>query len=411
LTYHEGIVRTKLFYALFAAAILAIAALVLTGSPIPSNSAQPIVINTEKEIQQEPACAQQDRCVCRVSSHDDTPLRPGPGSLRYCVEESQKPVIEIDVSGTILLRETLDLRSNSVLRGRPWTKREDQTVIAAPGIHGLRLRDIENVTIENLIFDNGAGTLAKQQRCSAPTHPRDTLKCGVVIVVQGRARDIWIRNSIFTRCGEKCITLWSHRGRDAAGRATAPDRVWISGNIFENSYFGILAGVHLDLPDEALPSEPGRLVFFHNVFDDIVRRAPRVTNRTQALVYNNWYDGWGGEGPCKRGDFGFALSSVGEARLIAIANVIAARPFEGGCTRAGDRHPVYHKKTRAQLRGLGSIHARDNVFLNGAALEQAQHDGAPFDPAQFSLKGNAPPPIVPAGKLGRDANGFVTIAP
>jgi hypothetical protein len=169
--------------------------------------------------------------------------------------------------------------------------------------------------------------------CKRARIPLDTFGCGVAVYVRGQSYNVAILHNAFTRCGEKCIAVWSEGlARTPEGKAPTPDRITIAYNDFRDTYFGIAIGANAGLEDSAL-AENERVTFAFNRCDGVFRRCARFASGAKGDETDNVIRRWTLEGPdCGKGR-GFGPSTTGGARVQLRANVLDAA---GSCPKGVD---------------------------------------------------------------------------
>jgi pectate lyase len=231
-----------------------------------------------------------------------------------------------------------------------------------------------NVIVRNLFFR----LPVRGPNCANPQTPTDTKGCGLPLYIRGGARDVWIDHNDFDRCGEKCITVWNGRDRDAAGRALAPDLITISDNRLTNSYFGIAIGSGALLAPNELPQRM-RITIYGNVFSNIFRRTPRAAANSEVHEFNNLIRHWGRPGAaCNGTGYGFGASASGGAQIFLENNVFEPWPGAQSCKLAGETDE--YDPVEGYHRGTGEIRGSGNLLLSGAQIEQTQAQQV-FNPA------------------------------
>ncbi|MEO8926010.1 MAG: hypothetical protein ABI306_02495 [Caulobacteraceae bacterium] len=265
---------------------------------------------------------------------------------------------------------------------------------------GLRLQGSRNIIVRGVSFRGSGADIfpEKQSNCAHPSRPADVEGCGVSIAMTGAARDVWIDHNDFVACGNKCIDGWGKV--QAAGTVPAPDLITISNNVFRDSYYAILFGVAPQVPDDQMPTQPGRVTLYGNLFDDIMRRSPRAAAGYRLHVFNNVIRHFGGRGSCHSIDFGFGPSTVSGGQILLQNNVIEAWPGGGGCKAADYVEPDVPAEAS---RGEGLIASMDNLTRNGAAASgrdrvfRPGYNFSPLPASQVESAVNANAGVRPGG--------------
>jgi hypothetical protein len=283
--------------------------------------------------------------------------------------------------------------------------------ITYSGKGGILIEDVHDVVIQNCRFEStltqiptqigGRKVERTESVCKNAMLPRDTFGCGIAVFIRGEAYNIAIIHNAFTRCGEKCVGVWTEGMRRLAdGKVPTPDRVTIAYNDFSNSYFGIAVGVNAGVEDSAMaPNE--RVTFAFNRCDGVFRRCARFASGAQGDETNNVIRHWAWTGSNCAALRGFGPSTTGGARLLLRANVIDAA---GSCPQAVDNAYYRNEFSPGEGRGTGMVKvdpARPNLLLNGAEdqasqpetvnLEVPEYGVLPADQVESFVKANVGP--------------------
>jgi len=268
--------------------------------------------------------------------------------------------------------------------------------IVYSGQGGFMIADQSNIVIRNCRF---ASTLTQvpTQIGGVPVHetvshcrdavlPREVFGCGVAIMIKGQARDIYIVNNDFTKCGEKCIAMGTEglAPHLPDGSTPAPDMITIRLNKLTNSYFGIVAMVQKGISEAGMP-HPIRVSVVDNLFDGVFRRAARGQGESVLIdETNNVIRNWTWPGSNCGGGRGFGPSSLGSAQLLLRANVFDASG--GACPEVTNISD--YVATDGSHRGMGSIRfdpAHPDLLLNNAARQESQPESVTFAPPDYPV--------------------------
>jgi len=297
---------------------------------------------------------------CVVTTLEDN---SGPGSLRTCAEKGGNWVT-FRARGTIDVTQTVMIGSNTTIDGRgkaPVILRgsEQNPVI-------FRISSASNIIISDLFLTSRHDT----PRCVQPKLGKETLGCGVPIVITGKTRNVWIHQSDFNDCGEKCIAIGN---QDENG----PDGITVSNCLFRNSFYAFLltaSPFRKDVPEM-------RVTMYGNMFYNNFRRTPRACQMTKLHAFNNLMKYWGPpNAKCAGADRGFAAASAGEAQLVLENNIFEARPGELSC-KTGVEIDVF-KPQEGFSRGMGKVRHFGNLLLNAAELRESEPEQV-FNPGEF----------------------------
>ena len=255
------------------------------------------------------------------------------------------------------------------------------------GKGALMIENVHDVVIQNCRFEStltqiptqigGKPVERTQSTCMHPRTPYDVFGCGVAVFIRGSAYNIAILHNSFTRCGEKCIGVWSiGMARDDKGKAPTPDRITIAYNDFSDSYFGIAFGANAAIEDEAL-ADHERATFAFNRCDGVYRRCARFASRAEGDETNNVIRHWTWPGATGCGPLrGFGPSSTGGAILVLRANVYDAT--DGACPHVVDISSYRNENSPGEGRGIGLLHVDPQYpeALKNGAEEAPEPPGA-----------------------------------
>jgi pectate lyase len=184
----------------------------------------------------------------------------GAGSLRDALESPSPLWIIFDVSGTIELESTVDVKSNKTVDGRGKqieikTKNDHTTAFA---IHGQ-----QNIILLNLEFDNGW-----------LNYTTDSEGADAINIVS--SHDIWIHHCEFLQWSDGAIDIKPLM--DGAGIVYNVSVTW---SRFRKVFQGMLW-------------EGDQLSLGHSVCDDVFTRCPKIVGG-KAHSYNNYIASWGSQ--------------------------------------------------------------------------------------------------------------------
>ena len=283
---------------------------------------------------------------CVVSTLGDNVAVPPTGSLRECLAAPGN-LITFSVTGTITLRDTMDVPSNTYIDGG------DQIILLAGPFDTFQMMgDNTNIVIRNLSFRHKYSAGSK---CLSPAKPTDTEGCGSPIAMRDAgAHDIWIDNDRFYGCGAKCIYVWN----------AATDVTVSESNFRGPGMYGMLIGGGSGVPGLGNM----RVTMYRNYFTGMLRRNPKVTALAHLHFFNNVVENWG---PDKALDFGTGSSGAGQ--LLAENNIFIR----------GSRSSLSGLSVREGSHindALGYLKAVGNRMMNGAR-GASNNPGAVFTPA------------------------------
>jgi pectate lyase len=286
-------------------------------------------------------------------------------TLRTCVAGANPTVLAVDSLLTVNPgRRPIRVGSNKTIDGGGKLNLTHDWV-------GFDLGGARNVIIRNVRFRGSGADLfpEKHTNCAHPTRPTDVEGCGVSIQMWGATSNVWIDHDTFDACGNKCITGWGRA--QTAGAVAVPDLITISNSAFRDSYYAILFGVAAPVPADQLPTQPGRVTLYGNLFERIMRRTPRAASGYRVHVFNNVIKDFGGRASCTSLGFGFGPSATDGAQMLLENNVIEAWPEPNACKQADNIGAA--DETRAKGRGPGLIRSSGNLVRNGAMADGDDH--------------------------------------
>jgi pectate lyase len=272
--------------------------------------------------------------IVHVTSDADS----GAGTLRAAVAGDRPAWVIFDRDMTIHLTEPIDVGSNKTIDGR-----QHRVELTGHGTWGLRIRDVSNVIVANMILHD-FGDVTKTAQNDKP----DAID---IIAVQ----NAWIDHCDLSMAGNKLILV----DKGSTG-------VTVSWNHFHDQEQTFQIG------DQANKVTDAKQVVTvdHNYFDHTAYRNP-VVSYGKAHVYNNYVVGWT--------VWGVTAQRLGQMYLErnvfeASGNKKASRvkPAKNGCNDANTRCDD----------AVGFLNAVDNLTENGATL-QTSDPAAVFNPAQY----------------------------
>lgn len=245
--------------------------------------------------------------VCRVTSLEDS----GAGTLRDCATRAGSHWVVFDRSGDINLRSMISVAANKTVDGRG-------RKVRIRG-YGLRIANVRNVILENLIFDQGAGD------------NEDAIQ-----IIDGA------QNVVVDHCS---ISRFTDGALDITRGATD---VTVSWNRFFDHDKVMLIG--------ASPSDTGdtviRATLHHNAFIDTVQRHPRLRyGRVHAL--NNYFKNWRS----------YAIGASQDGQVLSEGNI-----FEPGSNRTALQTKVGDDPRSGRARSSG------DWKLNSASVAEREAD-------------------------------------
>jgi hypothetical protein len=267
--------------------------------------------------------------------------------------------------------------------------------ITYSGKGGFLIEDVHDVVIQNCRFEStltqipthigGREVHMTESVCGRAMLPRDTFGCGIAVFIRGQSYNIAIIHNAFTRCGEKCIAVWTEgRNRTPDGKVPTPDRVTIAYNDFSRSYFGIAIGVTAAVEDNEM-AQNERVTFAFNRCDGVFRRCARFASGAQGDETNNVIRHWTWAGSDCRGRRGFGPSTTGGARVLLRGNVLDA---DGSCPQAVDNSFYRNEFSPGEGRGMGMVKVDSgypNLLANGAQEAANQPDAVTFDVPKYHV--------------------------
>jgi pectate lyase len=189
--------------------------------------------------------------IYRVTNLNDS----GPGSLRQALESSARLWIVFDVSGTIVNRSKVNVRSFKTIDGR------GRNIV----IEGrqLQLDGCEHVIIYNMRFRNSGDGDSSTDCCDTISMGRGT-------------HDIWVHHCDFGASEDEIFGIT----KDATD-------ITISFCHLKNAHHAFLIGQD----DDGSSARQIRLTLHHNRFEKIDGRCPKITG-AKVHSFNNYYDRW-----------------------------------------------------------------------------------------------------------------------
>ncbi|GLJ04882.1 hypothetical protein SUGI_0005720 [Cryptomeria japonica] len=272
-----------------------------------------------------------------VTSSDDSPQSPQPGSLRYGIGKGNV-WITFSQSMKIILKDRLWIQSSTTIDGRGFS--------VTIGGGQLVMREVSNVILHNLQID-------------APTNNDQNS-----IYVDGDSTLVWMDHltsvdpSRMTGTG-KIISV-----------SNASTDVTISNSLLANAFYSVLLGSS----DEERQDTCMRVTVYRNWFKDSVERMPHC-RWGYCHVVNNLYTNW----------TYFAIGARTHATIECEANV-----FEAGSKKEITPWDSSLAKTLDQTPHIDS---KDDLLLNGATFHQFLKTSAVT--ASPPHKVNSPPVLPP----------------
>lgn len=241
--------------------------------------------------------------VCHVTGLGDA----GPGTLRDCATRSGATWVVFDLSGDISLRSMIGVASDKTIDGRG-------RKVRIRG-YGLRIAGVRNVILENLLFDDGAGS------------NEDAIQ-----IIDGA------QNVVVDHC---TLSDFTDGLLDITRGATD---VTVSWNRFTDHDKVMLIG--------ASPGDTGdtviRVTLHHNAFIDTTQRHPRLRyGRVHAL--NNYFKNWKSYG----------IGASQEGQVLSEANI-----YEAGKNRTAVQAQVGDDPKPGRVRSSG------DWKLGGASVQE-----------------------------------------
>lgn len=270
----------------------------------------------------------------RVTSAEDSPERPAPGTLRYGLRRGGPTWIVFDRDLTIRLRAPLPVPSDTTLDGRGRA-----VELTGHGVAGLHVYDAKNVIIENLTLHD-FGDVART-RVNDPDDAIDLQRSSLV----------WIDHCSLSVAGDKLIST----EEGGAG-------LTFSWNHFSHQeqtvQVGAMATAYADLD--------ATVTLHHNWFDHVGYRLP-VVQYAKAHVFDNYLDSW-------------SVSAVRSERLAQIhleSNVFRA----AGSPRAAVVEPAQTcNDDRSFCDGRPGFLTSVGNLVEGTAFIRTTPAGSVFDP-------------------------------
>ncbi|PZS12624.1 MAG: hypothetical protein DLM57_18475 [Pseudonocardiales bacterium] len=261
-----------------------------------------------------------------VTSRDDTPASPQPGTLRYGLMQRKALWIVFDADMTITFGGAMTISPDKTIDGRG-----RHVTLTGHGQPGLHLYDTHNVIIENVSFHDFGDTAKTGQN-----DPDDAID------IQ-RAQDIWIDHCSMSMVGDKLIAM-----------EDGPRQVTISWNHFydqeQTLQIGALSTAARDIGTT--------VTVHHNFFDRTGYRDPLVAY-AKAHIYNNYIFEWKTS----------AVRSERVAQMYLEANVLqAGTNRKGAILTPAQRCNDSHKYCDGRSGFLNSV---GNVVLGGAVIRSS----------------------------------------
>ncbi|MCS7119760.1 MAG: PKD domain-containing protein [Nitrososphaerota archaeon] len=266
--------------------------------------------------------------VYRVTTLADS----GPGSLREAASTSEPLWIVFDVSGTIELKSTINVRSNKTIDGRG-------AEITITG-YGLKISKASNIIIVNIRFDTAANV------------DIDALS------IDSNSRDIWVHHCDFTNYSDGAL--------DITNQSTDITISWCR---FWNHDKVMLIGNDPGKTGDAII----RVTLHHNFFFRTVQRTPRL-RFGKVDAYNNYYFGWQS----------YAIGVAMGGQVLAEANIFEA-----------ENQKVVAQYRVGSDPEEGYIKMVNNLLLNGAnaksykaenVFNRSEYYEARVEPADDALR-------------------------
>ena len=255
----------------------------------------------------------------------------GPGTLREAAERPEAAEIRFLVSGTIVLRTPVRVRSQKTISGRG----PNPVTISNQGL----VLGQSNVIVDSLRFDGfGDPTVTDA--------PEDAIE------IRG-ARRVWINHNQFSNAADKAIQVTS--GTD----------ITVSGNHFRTQSQVFQVGCYACPDGGAI-----RLSMYDNYFEggDRGYRMPTV-NYGYVHAWNNYLADWA--------NFGMASTRVG--RLLTEANV-----FQAGIWRRAAIHDSYTPEDKDPRYGY--LRSVGDLTVNGAVIEEYEPGRVAAPPYTASVR-------------------------
>lgn len=273
-------------------------------------------------------------------------------TLESCVRGSEPTVAVAVGNPTVVATAKIMIGSNKTILG--------PARITASHLIMMEIREESNIIIRNIGFTSQLADACLHQDESAI--PATVKGCGIPINIIDQSTHVWIDQDDFSRCGEKCVEIWS------LGPGRTPDAITISNSRFSDSYFCAAIGVNA----RAMVPPPGseRVTIIGNTFDHCFRRSVRAASGAWVAEIGNTIRDWGpAAGACGGRGYGFGPSAVGAAQLLLRNNTFIAGPVCKEAVQIADYRPKV-----GEVRGMGFVRAEGNVMVNGATVGQNQPD-------------------------------------
>ncbi|GLJ04889.1 hypothetical protein SUGI_0005850 [Cryptomeria japonica] len=275
-----------------------------------------------------------------VTSSEDSPQSPQPGSLRYGLGKGNV-WITFSRSMKILLKDKLLIPSSTTIDGRGFTVTIGGAQLALPGV--------ANVILHNLQID-------------APADKSEN-----TIHVSDGSTLIWMDHLTFVD-----PTRMTGIGKIISVNTASTD-VTISNSILANTNFSVLLGNS----DDEQRDKSMRFTVYRNWFKDSTQRMPHC-RWGYCHVLNNLYTNWGY----------YAIGARTHATIQSEANV-----FQAGSKK--EITPWDHSLART-LDQTPHIESKGDLLFNGATFHQFLKTAAASVSPSRKVK---PPPVLPPQQL------------
>lgn len=255
-----------------------------------------------------------------VTSLDDNPENPTPGTLRWALQRDEPSIIRFGVNGTIPLSENILVGSNKTIDGRG-----AEIVLTQSG---LNIKDKENIIIANIALTNGF---------SVDDHEfADEEGAGDAINVSN-SQNIWIHHVSASKYYDGLIDI-----------INGSSGITVSWSELSEHNKAVLIGNDPTKEGDKITT----VTLHHNVFRHLEQRMPRV-RFGKVDLYNNYYTDWDD----------YVIGVTMDGQVIVEGNI-----FEPGEETGEDRRRVVIEDIGDDSRE-GMARATDNLSLNGSVVE------------------------------------------
>lgn len=255
-----------------------------------------------------------------VTSLNDNPENPAPGTLRWALQRDEPAIIRFGVNGTIPLLENILVGSNKTIDGRG-----SEIVLTQ---NGLNIKDKENIIIANIALTDGFND---------DDHKfADEEGAGDAINISN-SQNIWIHHVSASKYYDGLIDI-----------INGSSGITVSWSELSEHNKAVLIGNDQTKEGDKITT----VTLHHNVFRHLEQRMPRV-RFGKVDLYNNYYTDWD--------DYVIGVTMDGQA-------IVEGNIFEPGAETGEDRKRIVIEDIGDDTRE-GMARVTDNLALNGSIVE------------------------------------------